>query len=129
MMVELDELAWKVGFVDSPFSDMLHIAEPCFRVNVYGGSIESLLYCLACFLTSNNSPTNSNDTFDLVDTLVGPTHGQSLGQTTKTLATLDVFRNFCRVLQNSPKHSKIYFMKVVHLDDGHKFHVDSHFKF
>jgi hypothetical protein len=27
MMVESGELAWKVGFVDSPFSGMLHIAE------------------------------------------------------------------------------------------------------
>jgi hypothetical protein len=26
-MVESDELAWKVDFVDSPFSGMLHIAE------------------------------------------------------------------------------------------------------
>jgi hypothetical protein len=32
-------------------------------------------------LTSKNSPTNSNDTFDLVDTHVGSTHGQGLGQT------------------------------------------------
>jgi hypothetical protein len=30
MMVELDGLALKVGFVDSPFSDMLHIAELVF---------------------------------------------------------------------------------------------------
>jgi hypothetical protein len=30
MMVELDELAWKVGFVDSPFSGMLHIAKLMF---------------------------------------------------------------------------------------------------
>jgi hypothetical protein len=28
MMVESDELEWKVDFVDSPFSGMLHIAEP-----------------------------------------------------------------------------------------------------
>jgi hypothetical protein len=28
MMVEPGELAWKVDFVDSPFSGMLHIAEP-----------------------------------------------------------------------------------------------------
>jgi hypothetical protein len=28
MMVESGELAWKVNFVDSPFSGMLHIAEP-----------------------------------------------------------------------------------------------------
>jgi hypothetical protein len=28
MMVESGELAWKVDFVDSPFSGMLHIAEP-----------------------------------------------------------------------------------------------------
>jgi hypothetical protein len=27
---------------------------------------------------------------------------------TQTLVTLDVFRNFCRVLQISPKHLKIY---------------------
>jgi hypothetical protein len=27
MMVETGELAWKVHFVDSPFSGMLHIAE------------------------------------------------------------------------------------------------------
>jgi hypothetical protein len=32
-------------------------------------------------LTSKNSPTNSNDTFDQVDTHVGSTHGHSLGQT------------------------------------------------
>jgi hypothetical protein len=32
-------------------------------------------------LTSKNSPTNSKDAFDLVDTHVGSTHGQSLGQT------------------------------------------------
>jgi hypothetical protein len=32
-------------------------------------------------LTSKNSPTNSNGTFDHVDTHVGSTHGQSLGQT------------------------------------------------
>jgi hypothetical protein len=32
-------------------------------------------------LTSKNSPTNSNDPFGLVDTYVGPTHGQRLGQT------------------------------------------------
>jgi hypothetical protein len=32
-------------------------------------------------LTSKNSPTNSNDPFGLVDTHVGPTHGQSLCQT------------------------------------------------
>jgi hypothetical protein len=31
-------------------------------------------------LTSKNSPTNSNDTFDQVDKDVGSTHGQSLGQ-------------------------------------------------
>jgi hypothetical protein len=30
MMAELDELAWKVGFVDSMFSDMLHIPELMF---------------------------------------------------------------------------------------------------
>jgi hypothetical protein len=28
MTMELGELAWKVNFVDSPFSGMLHIAEP-----------------------------------------------------------------------------------------------------
>jgi hypothetical protein len=28
MMVGSSELAWKVDFVDSPFSGMLHIAEP-----------------------------------------------------------------------------------------------------
>jgi hypothetical protein len=28
MMVESDVLAWKVDFVDSPFSAMLHIVEP-----------------------------------------------------------------------------------------------------
>jgi hypothetical protein len=28
MMVESGELAWKVNFVDLPFSGMLHIAEP-----------------------------------------------------------------------------------------------------
>jgi hypothetical protein len=27
-VVESDELAWKVDFVDSPFSGMLRIAEP-----------------------------------------------------------------------------------------------------
>jgi hypothetical protein len=32
-------------------------------------------------LTFKKSPTNSNDTFDQVDTHVGSTHGQSLGQT------------------------------------------------
>jgi hypothetical protein len=32
-------------------------------------------------LTSKNSPTNPNDPFGLVDTLVGPSHGQRLGQT------------------------------------------------
>jgi hypothetical protein len=32
-------------------------------------------------LTPKNSPTNSKDTFDLVDTHVGPTHGQRLCQT------------------------------------------------
>jgi hypothetical protein len=32
-------------------------------------------------LTSKNLPTNSNDRFGLVDTHVGPTHGQRLGQT------------------------------------------------
>jgi hypothetical protein len=30
MMVELDELTWKVSFVDSLFSDMLHIPELVF---------------------------------------------------------------------------------------------------
>jgi hypothetical protein len=32
-------------------------------------------------LTSENSLTYSNEPFWLVDTLVGPTHGQGLGQT------------------------------------------------
>jgi hypothetical protein len=32
-------------------------------------------------LTSKNSPTHSFEPFWLVDTLVGPTHGQRLGQT------------------------------------------------
>jgi hypothetical protein len=32
-------------------------------------------------LTSKNSPANLNDTMDQVDTHVGSTHGQSLGQT------------------------------------------------
>jgi hypothetical protein len=32
MMVEIDGLAWKVGFVDSPFSDMLHIPELMFSL-------------------------------------------------------------------------------------------------
>jgi hypothetical protein len=32
-------------------------------------------------LTSKDSPISSNDTLGLVDTHVGPTHGQSLGQT------------------------------------------------
>jgi hypothetical protein len=30
MMVELDELTWKVSFADSLFSDMLHIPELVF---------------------------------------------------------------------------------------------------
>jgi hypothetical protein len=32
-------------------------------------------------LTSKISPTNPNNTFDLGNTHVGPTHGQRLGQT------------------------------------------------
>jgi hypothetical protein len=35
MVVESDELAWKVGFVDSMFSDMLHIAEPVFFASMF----------------------------------------------------------------------------------------------
>jgi hypothetical protein len=37
---------------------------------------------------------------------VGPTHGQRLGQ--RLLVSIDVCRNFCRVIQNSPKHLKFY---------------------
>jgi hypothetical protein len=50
----------------------------------------------------------------------------------KPLATplsTGVCRNFCRVLQNSPKHLNSTFMKVVHLDEGHNFYVQWHFKF
>jgi hypothetical protein len=45
------------------------------------------------------------------------------------LVTLDVFRNFCRVLQNSLKHLKSTFTKIVQFVERHNFHVDWHSKF
>jgi hypothetical protein len=60
-------------------------------------------------LTSKNSPTNSNDTFDQVDTHVGVNPwSKCWSNPTQTQVTLDIFQNFCRILQNSPKHLKIY---------------------
>jgi hypothetical protein len=59
-------------------------------------------------LTSKNSPANSNDTFDLVDTCGTNPWSKPWSNPTQTLVTLDVFRNFCHVLQIPPKHFKIY---------------------
>jgi hypothetical protein len=56
-------------------------------------------------LTSKNSLTYPSEPFWLVDTLVGPTHGQN---PFVPLVFIEVCRNFCRVLQNSPKHLKFY---------------------
>jgi hypothetical protein len=58
--------------------------------------------------------------------------GPLVKDTVKTGLTVDVSEcrpELLRVLQNSPKHFKLYLMKVVHLVEGHNFHVDWHFKF
>jgi hypothetical protein len=60
-------------------------------------------------ITSKTSPTNPIEPLDQVNTPLWSTLGQRHGQTPlKTLTLVNVFRNFCRVLQNPPKHIKIY---------------------
>jgi hypothetical protein len=49
-------------------------------------------------LTPKNSLTHPSDPIWLVDTLVGPTHGQRMVKTLATLVSTGVCRNFCRVL-------------------------------
>jgi hypothetical protein len=59
-------------------------------------------------LTPKNSLTYSSEPFWLVNTLMGPTMVKDLIKPLVTLVSIDVCRNFCRVLQNSPKHLKFY---------------------
>jgi hypothetical protein len=60
-------------------------------------------------ITSKTSPTTPSDPLDQVDTPWWSTLGQRPSQNPlKTLTSVNVFRNFCRVLQISPKHFKIY---------------------
>jgi hypothetical protein len=60
-------------------------------------------------ITSKTSPTHPINPLDQVSTPWWSTLGQRPGQTPlKTLTSVNAFRNFCRVLQISPKHFKIY---------------------
>jgi hypothetical protein len=80
-------------------------------------------------LTSKNSPTNSNDTLDLVDIHVGPTMVKDL---VKPHLNPSIHRCLSELLPRSKfqlNTSKSTFMKVVQLVEGHNFHVDWHFKF
>jgi hypothetical protein len=64
---------------------------------------------LTWVITSKTEPTTPIDHIDQVNTPLWSTLGQKHGQTQlKTLTTVNVFRNFCRVLQISPKDFKIY---------------------
>jgi hypothetical protein len=63
-----------------------------------------------------------------------PTYGQTFVKgTVKTLIknpmSLNVLRNFCSILQNSPKHFKISYIKVIQWFEEHNFHVGRHFNF
>jgi hypothetical protein len=59
-----------------------HMLRPRFLINPNRGSTQLTVVKprSTWVLTSKNSPTNSIEPFDLVDTHVGPTHGQRLGQ-------------------------------------------------
>jgi hypothetical protein len=60
-------------------------------------------------ITSKTEPTTPIDPLDQVNTPLWSTFGQRHGQTPlKTLTSASVFRNFCRVLEISTKHFKIY---------------------
>jgi hypothetical protein len=68
--------------------------------------------------------------------LTKPTHTRSqplVKNTVKTRLTVDVSECRPELLPRSPKihlnTSNSTFMKVVHLVEGHNFHVDWHFKF
>jgi hypothetical protein len=81
-------------------------------------------------ITSKTSPMNPIEPLDQVYTHPWSTFGQRHGQTPlKHWCRRNVFRNFCLVLQISPKHLKSTNMKVVQFIEGHNFHVDWHFKF
>jgi hypothetical protein len=81
-------------------------------------------------ITSKTSPMNSSEPLDQVCTRPWSTLGQRHGRTG--------FNHWCRRMSPetfaafSKFHlntSKSTFMKVVHLVEGHNFHVDWHFKF
>jgi hypothetical protein len=81
-------------------------------------------------ITSKTSPMNPIEPLDQVYTHPWSTLGQRHGQTPLNLwrrrMSSETFAAFFKFHLNT---SKSTFMKVVHLVEGHNFHVDWHFKF
>jgi hypothetical protein len=81
-------------------------------------------------ITSKTSPMNPIEPLDQVYTHPWSTLGQRHGQTPlehwRRRMPSGTFAAFSKFHLNTPKST---FMKVVHLVEGHNFHVDWHFKF
>jgi hypothetical protein len=81
-------------------------------------------------ITSKTSPMNPNEPLDQAYTHPWPTRGQRHGQTRlnrwRRRMSSGTFAAFSKLHLNT---SKSTFTKVVHLVEGHNFHVDWHFKF
>jgi hypothetical protein len=81
-------------------------------------------------ITTKTSPTNHIEPLDQVNTPLWSTLGQRHGQTPlnhwrRRMSS----RTFAMLYKFHLNTSKSTFMKVVHLVEGHNFHVDWHFKF